>query len=86
MCFSGSDDRFDTPHDYTQTIFMEIPHFRMGIEVMTVWKKLLANARIGSSRGGHHHQSSKHSNPTIILYKTFLIMTYPAELIKTKLH
>ena len=28
MCFSGSDDRFDTPHDYTQTIFMEIPHFR----------------------------------------------------------
>ena len=34
MCFSGSYDRFDTPHDYAQTIFMEIPHFRMGIEVM----------------------------------------------------
>ena len=64
MCFSGSDDSFDTPHDYTQTIFMEISHFRMGIEVMTVWKKLLANARIGSSRGGHHHQSSKQASPS----------------------
>ena len=28
----------------------------MGIEVMAVLKKLLANARIRSSRGGHHHQ------------------------------
>ena len=28
MCFSDSDDRFDTPLDYTWTIFMEIQHFR----------------------------------------------------------
>ena len=28
MCFSDSDDRFDTPLDYTQTIFMEIQLFR----------------------------------------------------------
>ena len=60
MCFSCSDDRFDTPHYYTQTIFMEIPHFRMGIEVMTIWEKLLTNAHNSSLRGGHH-QSSKPS-------------------------
>ena len=48
MCFSGSYDRFDTPHDYAQTISMEIPHFHMGIEVMTIWEKLLANARNSS--------------------------------------
>ena len=45
MCFSGSYDRFDTLHGYVQTIYMEIPHFHMGIEVMTIWEKLLANAR-----------------------------------------
>ena len=31
----------------------------MGIELMSVWKKLLANARIrenGFSRGGHHNR------------------------------
>ena len=27
MYFSDSDDHFDTPLDYTQTIFMEIQHF-----------------------------------------------------------
>ena len=53
MCFSGSDDRFDTPHDYTKTIhdYTET----MDIGVMTILKKLLANARIRSSRGGHLH-------------------------------
>ena len=60
MCFSGSYDRFDTLHGYVQTIYMEIPHFHMGIEVMTIWEKLLANARNSSLRGGHH-QSSKPS-------------------------
>ena len=28
MSFSDSDDRFDTPLDYTRTIFMEMQHFR----------------------------------------------------------
>ena len=28
MCFSDSDDRFDTPLDYTQTISIEIQNFR----------------------------------------------------------
>ena len=27
MCFSDSDDHFDTPLHYTETIFMGIPHF-----------------------------------------------------------
>ena len=27
MCFLDSDNRFDIPLDYTQTIFMEIQHF-----------------------------------------------------------
>ena len=40
----------------------------MGLGVMAVWKMLLANPRIGLSRGGHH-QDDMHSNPTIILYK-----------------
>ena len=47
--------------------------YSMDIEVMTVWKKLLADARIGSSRGGHH-QYHKHSNPTIILYKKIIFV------------
>ena len=34
-------------------------HSSMGIEVMSVWKKLLANARICSSRVWHHHLTSK---------------------------
>ena len=34
MCFSDSDDPFDTPLDYTQTIFMEIQHFRACITTM----------------------------------------------------
>ena len=48
-------------------------NYSMDIEVMSVWKKLLPNARIRSLRGGHDHATSKttikHSNPTIILYK-----------------
>ena len=45
----------------------------MGIEVMAVLKKLLANARIDSARAlhhHHHHQYDIQANPTIILYKT----------------
>ena len=43
-------------------------NYSMAIEVMAVWKKLLANARIRSARVWHH-QYDIHSNPTIILYK-----------------
>ena len=50
----------------------------MGIEVMAVLMKLLANSRREWDTTGHHHrtpqaskQASKHSNSTIILYKIF---------------
>ena len=50
----------------------------MGIEVMAVLMKLLAIARREWDTTGHHHrtpdttaskQASKHSNPSVILYK-----------------
>ena len=53
-------------------------NYSMEIELMSVWKKLLANARIGSSRGRHHHpskQASKHLNPTIILHKIMFFIS-----------
>ena len=34
MCVSESDDCFDTPLDYTQTILMEIQHFHACITTM----------------------------------------------------
>ena len=44
-------------------------NYSMGIGFVTVWKKLLANAHIRSSRGGHHHITYTQINPSIILYK-----------------
>ena len=52
---------------------LKCKNYSMAIEVMAVWKKLLANPRIGSSRGGHHQdeciQASKQAYPIVILYK-----------------
>ena len=52
MCFSDSDDFFDTPLEYTQTIFMEIQHFcACGDTIMhTTYKP--------QPRGEHHHHHS----------------------------
>ena len=36
---------------------LKCKNYPMGIEVMAVLKKLLADARIDSARGGHHHQT-----------------------------
>ena len=40
----------------------------MGIEVMAVLKKLLANARIRSSRGGHHQDDIHSFKQTLRLF------------------
>ena len=55
---------------------LKCKNYPMGIEVMAVLKKLLANARIGSPRGDTTtnqsiNQYHKHSNRLIILYKIF---------------
>ena len=53
--------------------------YSIGIGNMTTLKKLLTDNRIWLSRGGHHHQASTQTNPSIILYLSSLIM----ELIET---
>ena len=62
----------ESPWNFLLDQGLTCKNYSMGIGVMTVWKKLLANARLCLLRVGHH-QPFKHTNPSIFLSNILVV-------------